>query len=102
MAKTKTKRFDAAEYLDSEEARAAYLNEAIESGDAAEISRALGTVAKARGMSAVASDTGMSRESLYRSLSNTGNPEFGTVMKVLDSLDLELAVKPKQRARAAK
>jgi probable addiction module antidote protein len=100
MTKTKTKPFDPAEYLESEEARAAFLNDAIESGDAKAIFRAIGVVAKAKGMAAVAKDTKLPRESLYRSFGEAGNPEFGTVMKVLDSLDLELSVKPKS-GRAA-
>ena len=100
MTKTKIKPFDAAKYLKSKEAQAAYLNEAIESKDAATISRALGTIAKARGMGAVAEDTGLTRQGLYRSLGEAGNPEFSTVIKVLDSLDLELSVQPKD-GRAA-
>jgi probable addiction module antidote protein len=86
----KTRPFDAAEYLDSPEAIAAYLSEAFETNDASYITEALGTVARARGMSAVAKDAGLSRENLYKALSSEGHPEFGTVMRVLDSLGVHL------------
>jgi probable addiction module antidote protein len=95
---TKTFTFDAAELLDSPEAQAAYLSEIMESGDPAEIAQAIGTVARARGMTAVARDAGVGRESLYKALSGEGNPEFGTIMKVLGALGLGLAVNPKQPA----
>jgi probable addiction module antidote protein len=92
----KTRPFDAAEYLDSPEAIAVYLSEAFETSDASYITEALGTVARARGMSAIAEDTGLSRENLYKALSSEGRPEFGTVMKVLSSLGVQLQpqVKP--------
>jgi probable addiction module antidote protein len=98
MAKTrmaKTKAFDAAVYLDSREAIAAYLSEAFETHDAAFITEALGTVARAQGMSALAKDTGLSRENLYKALSPDGHPEFSTVMKVLDSFGVQLHAEPK-------
>jgi probable addiction module antidote protein len=91
----KASRFGAAEYLDSPETIAGYLSEAFETGDDQFIAQALGTVARAKGMSGVAKDTGLSRESLYRSLSAEGRPELGTAMKVLDALDMQLVVKPK-------
>ena len=94
MAKTQTKPFDPADYLDNEDARAAYLNEAIESGDTVVISLAIGVVAKAKGMSAVAKATNLSRESLYRSLSADGNPEFATILKVLHAFGLRLETRP--------
>jgi len=96
----KTSPFDAADYLDSSEAIADYLSEAFESGDDKLIARALGTVARAKGMTEVASDTGLSRESLYRSLSEQGRPELATAMKVLDSLDMQLFVRPKEKSAA--
>ena len=86
MAKTRI--FDAANYLDSREAIAAYLSEAFST-------EALGTVARARGIAAIAKETGLSRENLYKALSPEGNPEFGTVMKVLDSLGVQLSAEPK-------
>ena len=91
----KTKPFDAAEYLDSPEMIAAYLSEAFETHDAAFVTEALGTVARAQGMSAIAKDTGLSRENLYKALSADGHPEFGTVMKVLDSIGIQLYATPK-------
>src|ERR1700733_13024037 len=91
----KTKPFDAAAYLNSSEAIAAYLSEAFETHDAAFITEALGTVARAQGMTSVAKDTGLSRENLYKSLSGDGHPEFSTVMKVLDSFGVQLHAEPK-------
>jgi probable addiction module antidote protein len=91
----KTRPFDAAEYLDSPEAIAAYLSEAFETNDPGFITEAIGTVARARGMSALAKDTGLSRENLYKALSSEGHPEFSTVMKVLGSLGVELHAQPK-------
>jgi len=89
-----TKPWDPAEHLDSEEAMAAYLDAALEDGDPALISAALGDIARAKGMSQLARDTGLSRESLYRSLSAEGNPELATVVKVMKSLGLRLAAVP--------
>ena len=91
----KTRPFDAAEYLDSPEAIAAYLSEAFETNDPGFITEAIGSVARARGMSALAKDTGLSRENLYKALSSEGHPEFSTVMKVLGSLGVELHAQPK-------
>ena len=95
MAKTKIKPFDPAKYLKDKNAQAAYLNEALESKDPAEINRALGTIARVRGITSIAGETGLTRQGLYQSFSETGNPEFSTVMKVLDSIGLELSVQPK-------
>jgi probable addiction module antidote protein len=91
----KTKLFDAAAYLDSPEAIAAYLSEAFETHDASFITEALGTVARAKGMAAIARNAGLSRENLYKSLSGDGHPEFSTVMKVLDTLGVQLHAEPK-------
>lgn len=96
---TKTFTFDAAELLDTPEAQAAYLSEVMTGGDAAEIAQAIGTVARARGMTAVARDAGVGRESLYKALSGEGNPEFGTIMKVLGALGLGLTVTSKHPSR---
>ncbi|MDQ6971395.1 MAG: putative addiction module antidote protein [Mariprofundaceae bacterium] len=85
--------FDPAEYLDDEEAVADYLTDALATEDVAFIADAIGVVARAKGMTRVAEDAGVSRESLYRALSPTGNPELGTVLKVLSSLNLQLSVK---------
>ncbi|MGB7075599.1 MAG: addiction module antidote protein [Xanthobacteraceae bacterium] len=99
----KAQDFDAAEYLDSPEAIAAYLSEAFETGDDSVIAQALGAVARVKGMKTVAADAGVSRENLYRALSAGGKPELSTVMKVLDALDVQLVAKPKEqdKARAA-
>ena len=96
----KAKPFDAAEYLDSPEMIAAYLNEALESEDASAIAVAIGTVARARGMSAVAEKAGLSRENLYRALGGEAKPEFGTVIKVLHALGIDLVAQP-QGSKAA-
>lgn len=91
----KTERFDAADYLDSPQAIADYLTEAFETGDDEFIAQAIGTVARAKGMSDVAREAGLSRENLYRALSADGRPEFATVMKVLGTLGVQLVVKPR-------
>lgn len=101
MSKAKTKPFDPAEYLDDSESIAAYLSDALESGDPAFISDALGVIARARGMSEVAREAGVSRESLYRALSADGNPEFATVLRVIQALGLQLAAVPIQLRKSA-
>ncbi len=84
----KTRRWDSAEYLQTEEQIAAYLDACFEEAgdDAAFIAKALGNVARARGMSQLARDTGLGRESLYKALSGEGNPSFATVLKVAQAL----------------
>ena len=86
--------YDSARYLDSDEAIAGFLDEACQIGDAAFIAHALGVVARARGMTQVAKDAGLSRESLYRALGDNGNPEFSTVLKVAKALGLKLTMTP--------
>lgn len=86
----KAKPFDAADYLDSPEMIAAYLNEALESEDPALIAKAIGTIARAQGMTDVATKTGLSRENLYRALGGDAKPEFATVLKVLHALGIDL------------
>jgi len=93
----KTTPFDAAEYLTTPEAIAAYLNDAIASGDADELVAALGTVARVKGMSVIARDTGLGRESLYKALSKSSNPAFATISRVITSLGLRMAVEPARR-----
>ena len=85
--------WDASEYLESEDDIAAYLNAALEDGNPAILQAALGDVAKARGMSAIARQAGLGRESLYKSLSLEGNPSWATVTKVLNALGLHLEIK---------
>lgn len=85
-----TSRFDASERLDTPERRVAYLNAAFETGDAEEIRDALGIVARARGMADIARDARLGRTSLYKAFGGNGNPEFGTVVRVLASLGIRL------------
>ena len=96
MSKTKTTRYDVAEHLRTPKEMAAYLEACIEeaNGDATFIAKALGDIARAKGMTKVARDTGLSRESLYKALSGERSPEFGTVLKVLDALGLKLHAEP--------
>jgi probable addiction module antidote protein len=91
MMGLKTAPFDAAEYLDADEAVEEFLMAAFETGDAAFIAKSLGIVARAQNMSKLARDIRMSRAALYKALSGEGNPEFGTIMKVLDALGIRLA-----------
>ena len=90
MATTATRPWDAADHLESDEDVVAYLETAFEDGDPALIAAALGDVARAKGMTKIAADAGLGRESLYKALSPTGNPEFATVLKVLRALGLGL------------
>ena len=90
MARTQTRPWDPAEHLETEEDVVAYLNVALDEGDLPLIVAALGDIARARRMTIVARDAGLARESLYRSLSANGNPEFGTVLKVMRALGLRL------------
>lgn len=92
MTKVKTAPYDTAEFLDSDEVATAYLEEAFATGDPKFIAQAIGTVARARGMTGVAKDAGVSRESLYRALSADGNPEFATMVRVVAALGLRLSV----------
>jgi probable addiction module antidote protein len=96
-----TSAFDPAEYLDDSESIAAYLTDALASDDPAFVADALGVVARARGMSEVARKAGVSRESLYRTLSADGNPEFATVLKVMRALGLQLSATPLRRENVA-
>ena len=90
----KTTRFDGADYLDTEERQVAYITAALEAGDADFVRDALGLVARARGMSEIAKSAGLNRESLYKALGETGNPEFGTVMRIVRALGLTLSAHP--------
>lgn len=90
MAKSKTRRWDATEHLTSDEDMAAYLEAALEEGDPALVSAALGDIARAKGMTEIARETGLGRESLYKALSPEGNPELSTVLKVAKALGLRL------------
>jgi len=92
LSKTKTSRYDVAEHLRTPEEMAAYLDAWLEEApdDAAGIARALGSIARAKGMTQVAKDAGLSRESLYRALSADGNPSFATILKVARALGVKL------------
>jgi len=92
MATTRTRPWDAADHLESDEDIVAYLEAAFEDGDPALIAAALGDIARARGMTKVAADAGLGRESLYKALSPNGNPELATVLKVMQALGLGLRV----------
>jgi probable addiction module antidote protein len=90
MAKTKTVPWDVADHLETDADMAAYLEAALEDGDPALVAAALGDIARAKGMTALARKIGMGRESLYKALSSEGNPELGTVLKVVRALGLKL------------
>ena len=92
--KIKTTRWDSAEYLKTEEDMALYLDAMIEesNGDPSSIAVALGNIARAKGMTQIAQDTGLGRESLYKALSPEGNPEFATVLKVVRALGLKFHI----------
>ena len=99
MPKTKTRIWDPAEHLTTEEDMAAYLEAALQEGDSGLIAAALGDIARAKGMSQIARDAGLGRESLYKALSAEGNPEFATIMKVVSALGLQLHASPAQVGR---
>ena len=82
--------FDMAEYLDSDEAIAEYLSQLLEDGDSKELLRAIGHIAKAKGMSEIAKKAGLGRESLYKAFRPNAKPRFETVMKVINALDIKL------------
>ena len=88
--RARTAPYDAAEYLKTPEQMAAYLEAALEEGDPHFIAKALGNIARARGMSQLAKETGLTREALYTSLSGSGNPTLATIMKVTSALGIHL------------
>jgi len=92
MPKTTTSRYDVAEHLRTPEEMVAYFDACLEeaNGDAAFIAKALGDIARAKGMSQVALDSGLSRESLYKALSGERSPDFNTILKVIAALGLRL------------
>ena len=94
MARTTTEPFDAADYLRTTDDMVAYLEAALEVDDPRVVAAALGDIARAKGMTQVARDAGLGRESLYKALSANGNPELGTVMKVVRALGLSLHARP--------
>ena len=92
MAKTKTSPYDVVDYLKTEEDMALYFEACLEEAgdDPAFIAKILGDIARARGMTQLAKDTGLAREGLYKALSGQGNPEFATILKVIKALGLKL------------
>ena len=94
MAKKKALPFDAAEILDDPDSQAELLADAFETGNAAYIANALGVVARARGMTSVASEAGVTREALYKALSEDGDPRLSTLLGVVKALGLQLSTRP--------
>lgn len=96
METIKLKKWDSAEHLKSDEDMALYLEACLEEagGDAAFIAKALGTIARAKGMTQLAKETGLGRESLYKALSGEGNPSFSTILKVMSALGIRLHAQP--------
>ncbi len=95
---TKTSPYDVAEFLETPEEMAAYLEACIQQsdGDAAFIAKALGDIARAKGMTQVARESGLSRESLYKALSGDRSPNFDTILKVISALGLQLSASVKE------
>lgn len=94
MAKTDTTTWDPADHFRTDEDMAAYLEAALEDGDPTLVAAALGDIARAKGMTQVAREAGLGRESLYKALSPSGNPEFATILKVIAALGLQLHATP--------
>ncbi len=82
--------FNMSDYLDSDEAIIAYLSEVLEDGDTSELLRAIGYIAKAKGMTQISQKTGLSRTSLYKALNENAKPQFDTILKVLKSFGIKL------------
>lgn len=93
--------FDASEFFDSEESQAKLVADAFETGDHRYITHALGVVAKAEGMTKIARQAGVSREALYKALSDDGDPKFSTLMGVLKALNLKVSVEPEKASGKA-
>jgi probable addiction module antidote protein len=89
-----TSRFDIADYLENKEMIAEYLNAVLEEGDNSDVITAIGHIAKSIGMTKIANETGLSRPSLYKALSDGAKPQFGTIMKVLKAIGGQLSINP--------
>lgn len=89
-----TSKFDIADYLDSNEMIAEYLNTVLEEGNDSDMITAIGHIAKAIGMTKIAEETGLSRPSLYKALSDGSKPQFSTIMKVLKAIGGQIQVNP--------
>jgi probable addiction module antidote protein len=96
---TKVTAFDVSEYLKDESSIAAYLSAIVDEGDPALLLAAIGDIAKARGMSRIANDSGLGRESLYKALNSGAKPRFDTIIKVLNALGVNIAFNPKGNRR---
>jgi probable addiction module antidote protein len=94
MKVSKLKKFDATEYLRTPEARAEYLNIVLADGDPTEVRDALNLVARAQGMGEVAKAAGVTREGLYKTLGENGNPEFATILRVIGAMGIRLIAQP--------
>jgi len=92
-------RYDSADYLKSDADTAAYLEAIAEDGDPALVTHALGVVARARNMAALARDAGITRQGLYKALSGAGDPSFGNVMKIAHALGFQLAFQPMEKGQ---
>ena len=90
----KASKFDIADYLDSNEMIAEYLNTVLEEGDNSDVIAAIGHIAKAIGMTKIAEETGLSRPSLYKALSDGSKPQFDTIMKVLKAIGGQIKINP--------
>ncbi|SEA26936.1 addiction module antidote protein [Acidovorax soli] len=94
MSKIKTRPFDMTNYIESDDDAVEYLRQVLEDNDPAELAAALGTIARARGMTQLARDTGLSRESLYKSLSGERAPSSDTLFKVIHAMGFKLSLAP--------
>lgn len=94
MSKIKTRPFDMANYIESDDDAVEYLRQVLEDNDPAELAAALGAIARARGMTQLARDTGLSRESLYKSLSGERAPSSDTLFKVIHAMGFKLSLAP--------
>jgi probable addiction module antidote protein len=100
--KTKVTSFDVSEYLKDEASIAAYLSAIVEEGDANLLLSAIGDIAKARGMSTIASESGLGRESLYKALNSKAKPRFDTIVKVLGALGVNMVFNPRTGSRVSR
>lgn len=99
MTKVKVTNFDVSEYLEDDSSIAAYLSTILEEGDPKLLLSAIGDIAKARGMSKIASEAGLGRESLYKALNSEAKPRFDTILKVLGAIGVNITFSPRDTAR---
>lgn len=100
MSKAPTRAYDSADYIDTPEAAAAFLEAALEDGDPQIIASTLGDIARSKGMALIAERTGLAREALYKSLSADGNPRLTTLVSVLKAMGLRLSISVDENAAA--